>query len=87
VARGYDMPPADFENETERLWTQVKPLYDGLHCYAHTKLQEKYGKELVPDGKPIPAHLLGNMWAQQWNNIYDLLEPYPGSRASTSPRR
>ena len=64
--------------ETERLWTQVKPLYDGLHCYARGRLQDKYGKERVPDGKPIPAHLFGNMWAQQWNNIYDLLEPYPG---------
>lgn len=75
---GYDMSPAEFESETERLWTQVKPLYDGLHCYARTKLQQKYGKERVPDGKPIPAHLFGNLWAQQWNNIYDLLEPYPG---------
>jgi peptidyl-dipeptidase A len=75
---GYDMSPADFEQETERLWTQVKPLYDGLHCYARGRLQEKYGKERVPDGEPIPAHLFGNIWAQQWNNIYDLLEPYPG---------
>ena len=75
---GYDMSPAEFEAETERLWQQVKPFYDGLHCYARGKLQEKYGKELVPDGKPVPAHLFGNMWAQQWNNIYDLLEPYPG---------
>jgi peptidyl-dipeptidase A len=74
----YDMSPAEFEVETERLWTQVKPLYDGLHCYARGKLQEKYGKELVPDGKPVPAHLFGNMWAQQWNNIFDLLEPYHG---------
>jgi peptidyl-dipeptidase A len=75
---GYDMGPADFEAEAERLWTQVKPLYDGLHCYARGKLQEKYGKERVPDGKPMPAHLFGNLWAQQWNNIYSLLEPYPG---------
>ncbi|MEX0733268.1 MAG: M2 family metallopeptidase [Steroidobacteraceae bacterium] len=75
---GYDMGPAEFESETERLWTQVKPLYDGLHCYARGQLQEKYGKERVPDGKPVPAHLFGNLWAQQWNNIYDLLEPYPG---------
>ena len=75
---GYDMSPADFEQETERLWTQVKPLYDGLHCYARGRLQEKYGKARVPDGKPVPAHLFGNIWAQQWNNIYDLLEPYPG---------
>ncbi len=75
---GYDMTPAEFEAETERLWTQVKPLYVGLHCYARARLQDKYGKELVPDGRPVPAHLFGNMWAQQWNNIYDLLEPYPG---------
>jgi len=75
---GYDMPAADFEKEADRLWSQVKPLYDGLHCYARGKLQGAYGKEIVPDRKPIPAHMLGNMWAQQWNNIYDLLEPYPG---------
>ncbi len=74
----YDMTQVEFEAETERLWSQVKPLYDGLHCYARGKLQQKYGKELVPDGKPVPAHLFGNMWAQRWNNIYDLLEPYPG---------
>jgi len=76
---GYDMSPAEFEAETERLWSQVKPLYDGLHCYARGKLQQKYGRERVPDGKPMPAHLFGNMWAQQWNFIYDLLEPYPGA--------
>jgi peptidyl-dipeptidase A len=75
---GYDMSAAEFEAEAERLWGQVKPLYDGLHCYARGKLQEKYGSDLVPDGKPVPAHLFGNMWAQQWNNIYDLLEPYAG---------
>jgi peptidyl-dipeptidase A len=75
---GYDMSPAEFEEETGRLWTQVKPLYDGLHCYARGKLQEKYGKDRIPDGEPIPAHVFGNIWAQQWNNIFDLLEPYPG---------
>jgi peptidyl-dipeptidase A len=75
---GYDMSPADFEKETDRLWGQVKPLYDGLHCYARARLQDKYGKDRVPDGKPVPAHLFGNIWAQQWNNIFDLLEPYPG---------
>ncbi len=75
---GYDMSPAGFEQETDRLWNQVKPLYVGLHCYARGRLQEKYGKERVPDGKPVPAHLFGNLWAQQWNNIFGLLEPYPG---------
>ncbi|MEO6419024.1 MAG: M2 family metallopeptidase, partial [Polyangiaceae bacterium] len=75
---GYDMPPADFEKDIERLWQQVKPLYDDLHCFVRGKLQEKYGKDKVADGAPIPAHLLGNMWAQEWNNIYDIVEPYKG---------
>ena len=75
---GYDMPPDDFTKEAARLWGQVKPLYDSLHCYVRGKLQKTYGKDRVPDGKPIPAHLLGNMWAQQWGEIYPLVEPYHG---------
>jgi peptidyl-dipeptidase A len=74
----YDMSPEAFEKETDRIWGQVKPLYDDLHCYVRAGLQKKYGKSLVPDGQPIPAHLLGNMWAQEWPNIYPLVEPYPG---------
>jgi peptidyl-dipeptidase A len=76
---GYDMSPAEFEQETERLWTQVKPLYDQLHCHVRAKLVEKYGKDKVPEAGLIPAHLLGNMWAQEWGNIYPLIEPYPGT--------
>jgi len=75
---GYDMPPADFEADIERLWTEVKPLYDELHCYVRSRLRAHYGKEKVPEHKPIPAHLLGNMWAQEWDGIYDLVEPYKG---------
>ncbi len=74
----YDMTPDDFERETDRIWAQVKPLYSDLHCFVRAGLQKKYGKALVPDGKPIPAHLLGNMWAQEWTNLYPLVEPYPG---------
>ncbi len=74
----YDMTPAAFEAETDRLWTQLKPLYDQLHCYVRAKLHAKYGKE-VPESGRIPAHLLGNMWAQEWANIYDLVEPYKGA--------
>ncbi|MDB5985574.1 MAG: peptidase [Nevskia sp.] len=72
---GYDMSPADFANETERLWTQVQPLYEQLHCYVRGKLHDKYG-DAVPANGLIPADLLGNMWAQQWGNIYDLVVPY-----------
>jgi peptidyl-dipeptidase A len=75
---GYDMSPQDFEADIERLWQDVKPLYDDLHCYTRKKLRTKYGKEKVPEKQPIPAHLLGNMWAQQWDALYDLVEPYPG---------
>jgi len=75
---GYDMTPAEFEQETERLWNQVKPLYDQLHCYVRDKLADHYGEDRVSRTGPIPAHLLGNMWAQQWGEIYDLVEPNPG---------
>ena len=71
----YDMEPDAFAAEMERLWQQVKPLYDSLYTYTRRKLSEKYGKEIVPPDKPIPAHLLGNMWAQTWGNIYPLLAP------------
>ena len=75
---GYDMPVAEFEQETERLWSQVEPLYEELHCYVGAKLADHYGADKVPAGQPLPAHLFGNMWAQQWGEIYDLLEPYEG---------
>ncbi len=74
----YDMSAADFQREAARLYGQVEPLYKSLHCYTRNRLQKKHGAERVPSGGPIPAHLLGNMWAQQWDAIYDLLEPYPG---------
>ncbi|MBZ4329441.1 MULTISPECIES: M2 family metallopeptidase [unclassified Corallococcus] len=74
----YDMTPAEFEQEAQRLWGQVKPMYDELHCYVRGRLAKQYGEAAVPAGKPIPAHLLGNMWAQEWNNIYPLVEPFPG---------
>ena len=75
---GYDMPADDFTKEAARLYEQVEPLYKDLHCYARGRLAQKYGADKVPAGKPIPAHLFGNMWAQQWDAVYDLLEPYPG---------
>lgn len=71
----YDLPPAEFAAETDRLWGQVKPLYDQLHCHVRAKLNEKYGDAAVPLDQPIRADLLGNMWAQSWGNIYDLVAP------------
>jgi peptidyl-dipeptidase A len=76
----YDMPPDAFAAEMERLWQQVKPLYDSLYTYTRRKLSEKYGSSVVPLDKPIPAHLLGNMWAQTWGNVYPILAPANADR-------
>ena len=70
----YDMEPDAFAAELDRLWDQVRPLYLSLHAYVRTKLRDKYG-DIVPASGPIPAHLLGNMWAQDWENIYPLVAP------------
>jgi peptidyl-dipeptidase A len=72
---GYDMPANEFAKEMDRLWFQVKPLYDQLHCYVRTKLNERYGDKVQPATGPIRADLLGNMWAQQWSEIYELVAP------------
>jgi peptidyl-dipeptidase A len=71
----YDMPPDDFSKELDRLWEQVRPLYVQLHAYVRWKLREKYGDEVVPANGPLPADLLGNIWAQSWENIYPLVAP------------
>ncbi len=77
---GYDMPPDAFAREVDRIWEQVKPLYLSLHAYVRARLVERYGAAVVPPAGPIPAHLLGNMWAQEWGNIADLaVPPGPGT--------
>ena len=72
---GYDMPPEEFSGELERMWQEVAPLYQSLHTYVRTKLNEKYGDDIQPLDGPIRADLLGNMWAQEWGNIYPLVAP------------
>ncbi|WP_333591665.1 M2 family metallopeptidase [Brevundimonas sp.] len=72
---GYDMAPDAFAAETDRLWNQVKPFYENLHCYVRGRLNAKYGDAVQPDHGPIRADLLGNMWSQQWGNIYDVVAP------------
>jgi peptidyl-dipeptidase A len=75
---GYDMPPEALAAELERLWQELRPMYEQLHCHVRARLQERHGRDRVPDRGPIPAHLLGNMWAQSWENLYPVVEPYPG---------
>ena len=76
---GYDMEGEAFIKEADRLWGQVKPLYDQLHCNTRAALNEKYGDEVQPANAPIRADLLGNMWGQSWGNIYDMVAPKGGS--------
>ena len=79
---GYDMEPDAFAAETDRLWSQVQPFYENLHCYVRTRLFETYGADVQPDSGPIRADLLGNMWSQQWGNIYDVVAPKNGGTSS-----
>ena len=71
----YDMPAEQFPKELDRLWGQVEPFYEALHCHVRAKLADNYGEDVVPLDEPIPAHLLGNMWAQSWGNVYELVKP------------
>ncbi|WP_373474927.1 M2 family metallopeptidase [Sphingorhabdus sp.] len=72
---GYDMPADDFAKLTDKLWLEVKPLYDELHTYVRTQLNKKYGEAVQGNTGPIRADLLGNMWAQEWGDIYDVVAP------------
>ena len=72
---GYDMTPAEFSAELDRVWTQLEPLYRELHTYVRARLIAKYGKAADRADGMIPAQLLGNMWAQEWGNIYDVVAP------------
>ena len=77
---GYDMTPAEIAAETDRLWGQVKPLYEQLHCYTRTRLKATYGDDRGQvAGNLLPAHLMGNMWQQDWGNLWDILQPYPNA--------
>jgi peptidyl-dipeptidase A len=71
----WDMPPDEFSAEVERLWEQVRPFYKSLHAYVRRRLSEHYGPDVVARTGPMPAHLLGNVWAQQWANVYPLVAP------------
>eukprot|EP01095_Lingulamoeba_sp_RSL-Kostka_P017815 TRINITY_DN9498_c0_g1_i1.p1 TRINITY_DN9498_c0_g1~~TRINITY_DN9498_c0_g1_i1.p1 ORF type:complete len:723 (-),score=260.59 TRINITY_DN9498_c0_g1_i1:106-2274(-) len=96
----FDMSAKDFEKLVDKLWNDLKPLYSSLHCYVRSRLNTFYNEQnsqIVFDGidqdgnevfqEPIPAHILGNMWAQDWSNIYDIVVPFPeASTPDISPQ-
>ncbi|WP_437663683.1 M2 family metallopeptidase [Sorangium sp. So ce1182] len=71
----YEVPPGALPREVDRLWEQARPLYDALHCYVRGRLAATYGEDVVPGARPIRADLLGDMWAQDWSNIRDVVAP------------
>ncbi|XP_032689502.1 angiotensin-converting enzyme-like [Odontomachus brunneus] len=75
-----DYETDNFPEQIETLWQQLKPLYLQLHAYVRRELRKKYGEDIVSKDGPIPAHLLGNMWAQSWANIADFTIPFPGKQ-------
>ena len=80
----YDMPADDFLAETDRVWDELKPLYDALHCHVRNELSEHYGEAVVSKKGSMPAHVLGNMWGQSWANIYDLVYTPDNPTADTN---
>ncbi|KAH9492522.1 hypothetical protein Btru_046311 [Bulinus truncatus] len=70
----YDSPT--FEEDIANLYAQIRPLYEQLHAYVRKKLQQKYKHVKFPSSGHIPAHILGNMWAQEWTNIIKDVVPY-----------
>ena len=79
----YDMPADDFLDETDRVWDELKPLYDALHCHVREELSNHYGEEVVSKTGNLPAHVLGNMWGQSWSNIYDLVYKHENNKADS----
>jgi peptidyl-dipeptidase A len=83
----YDMSQEAFVQEMDRLWVQVRPLYEALHCFMRARLRKQYGEDKIGKKSPIPAHVLGNMWAQEWSNLYPLVEPYKGVGSADLTKR
>jgi peptidyl-dipeptidase A len=69
----YDLPPDETVTEVQRLWQSVQPLYTKLHCHVRARLAMTYGDVALRDDGRIPAHLLGNLWAQDWRGLRPLL--------------
>ncbi|XP_012153318.2 angiotensin-converting enzyme Ance-3 isoform X2 [Megachile rotundata] len=72
----YESP--NLQQDIDEVWEMIRPLYEELHAYVRRKLRDLYGPEKIAAHAPLPAHILGNIWAQSWTNIIDVTLPYPG---------
>jgi len=76
-----DFEMDNFEDVIQKLYLQIRPLYQQLHAYVRRRLSPFHNTnqvELIQKNGPLPAHILGNMWAQQWDGVYQMTVPYPG---------
>ena len=73
-----DFEDKNFEATMDQLYLDILPFYKNLHAYVRRILFKTYGQNYPPtlSKGSIPAHLLGNMWAQTWDNILDLVLPF-----------
>ncbi|KOB77418.1 Angiotensin-converting enzyme, partial [Operophtera brumata] len=72
----YAFEDDNFVNNVNRIWHEIKPFYCLLHDYVRVKLKVYYDEDLKNE-KLIPAHILGNLWAQEWQSIFSKVVPYP----------
>ncbi|XP_055642821.1 angiotensin-converting enzyme isoform X2 [Toxorhynchites rutilus septentrionalis] len=68
----------NFREEMEQVWNEILPLYEMIHAYVRRKLRDFYGPDKINNNAPLPDHILGDMYGQSWNNILDIVIPYPG---------
>ncbi|XP_071039603.1 angiotensin-converting enzyme isoform X1 [Parasteatoda tepidariorum] len=78
---GYSNTQFEVDEDYFLMWETLKPLYRELHAYVRRKLIGKYSESYIKPNGPIPAHLLGNLWAYSWGNIFDLVIPYPNKKS------
>ncbi|CAG0920638.1 unnamed protein product [Notodromas monacha] len=69
----------NFQEQIAKLYDQLSPFYQELHAYVRYKLSQHYGADKVSPTGPIPAHILGNMWAQGWQAIFPIVSEFNSS--------
>ena len=69
----HDLPPGAPGAALDRIWNELRPLYESLHCLVRARLGETYGTAVAPPDEAIPAHLLGSPWGGRWEALYDLV--------------
>ncbi|XP_049870966.1 angiotensin-converting enzyme-like isoform X2 [Pectinophora gossypiella] len=73
----YAFEDSNFIEVVDKIWREIKPLYDLIHDYVRAKLKAHYKDDIKRKDGMIPAHILGNLWAQDWQAIYPTVASFP----------